>query len=258
LVLFWNKDLIYSIGYIEAPKTFEDIQNIIPQLRRSIFEKIEISPIALGTTENIDNYLEIFLILHKLINEENYKSKLAFYKTLDFYTQFADPSSQYYSWNSSMENQINSFSKGQLAMMINFYSKKVEILQKNSRLNFGIAPLPNFSESPKIINYFNCFFFAVPKQGKSKFGWMFLESLDKNYKNFINMLNLVPTKKEFFDKLNEEQKIVFQAILNSDMFLDFDKNNTRSVLKTAIDNWIYKRKEVENLLERSIYKIFKK
>ena len=258
LVLFWNKDLFYSAGYIEPPKTFEDIQNIIPKTRRiSGFYSIYLSPIALGTTDNIDSFFEIFLVMHKSLNQ-NYKTSYAFEKTLDYYTQFADKNSDYFSWDQNMENQIDSFSKEKVMMIIDFYSKKDEILKKNSRLNFAITQIPTFSQNPKKLNYFSGHFFAIPKQGKNKLGWLFLEIFDKYYKNFVDKMNIVPTKKSFYDKLDEEKKIVFQSILNSDPFSEFNKSYTKDSLKQDIDNWIYRKKDVKQLLQGQVFKFFKK
>jgi len=259
LVLFWNKDLIYSAGYIEPPKTYEDLRNLIPKSRKIIgFSSIELSPVALGTANNIDSFFEIFLVLHKLLNKDDYKSSYAFEKTLDYYTQFADKNSDYFSWDQNMENQIDSFSKEKVIMIIDFYSKKSDILKKNSRLNFAIAQIPEFSQNPKKLNYFYGHFFVVPKQSKNKLGWLFLEIFDKYYKNFVDKMKIIPTKKSFYNKLDEEKKIVFQSILNGDTFSEFNKEYTKEILKKCIDDWIYRKKEAKGLLQKQIFRFFKK
>ncbi|MGC8981352.1 MAG: ABC transporter substrate-binding protein [Minisyncoccia bacterium] len=257
LVLFWNKDLLYSAGYIEPPKTFEDMQNLIKQVRILEFDKIKTSPIALGTANNIKPFSKIFLVFHKLLNRD-YQLPPSFYKTLDFYTQFANKDSEYYSWNPNMDDQLEEFSNGNVAMIIDFYSKKNDILKKNNRLNFDIALLPKFKDNPRSLNYFYGYFFAVPKQGKTKFAWMFIESLDKKYEKFVKSVNLIPAKKSFYDKLDKEGKIVFQSILNSDMFLEFNKKYLEDALKKDIEDWIYRKEDIKRLLQSQIYNFFKK
>ena len=57
---------------------------------------------------------------------------------LRFYTQFADPAKETYSWNKTFQNDKNAFISGKLAFYFGYASEYKDIQQKNPNLRFDI------------------------------------------------------------------------------------------------------------------------
>lgn len=262
LVLFWNKEILNSIGYTEPPQTFEEIIQIIPKIKKlDSSGQIVLSPIAIGSSQNINSYFEIFLAMIKMLNPNMKKTSSgvsgALFTTLNYYTQFTDNKSENFSWHPNMENQRDAFLREQVAMIIDFYSFKDEIIKRNPRFNFGIAALPKFNANPKKTNYIEPYFLAVTKTDP-EISWLFLEMLDKNYQKFVKDLNLNPIKISMGKNLEGENKILFNEMIIGDNFSDVNKDYIKPYIKQDIDNWLSSQKDVKQLIySKQAYKFYK-
>lgn len=173
LALYYNKDLFNAAGIVGPPATWEDLLNDVRKLSRiNQYGVINQSAIALGTAKNINRSTDVLQVLmlqmgsgigqagadqnRTQFSDENSR------KALEFYTQFANISSGFYSWNPLLHYSIDAFSENTLGMMINYSWKYAEIKQKNAKLNFGTAPLPQFAGTAPV-NFPNYWGFAVAK-----------------------------------------------------------------------------------------------
>ncbi|GIW66036.1 MAG: hypothetical protein KatS3mg094_555 [Candidatus Parcubacteria bacterium] len=259
LVLFVNKTYLANIGLYDYPKTFEEIENIIPQLRQTSFTSFQLAPISLGQAHNIDNFVEIFLTINKNLNQENYASKSAVENTLDYLSQFIDLNSNLYSWDYNMPNNILAFSQENLALLPAFYSQKEKIKKINPRLEFAISSFPKFQKSIKKYNYLKVYYFGVIKNKKSKYSWLFIEEFDKSYKEFINSKDLIPLRKDTFENLDSEKKTLINELLVGDYFNEANYEFLVETLPKYLEGWLSNKGNLKNTLERvDIFKFFKK
>ena len=91
---------------------------------------------------------------------------------LSFYTQFADPTSATYSWNSALQSSQDMFIANQLALYFGFASEYNILSQKNPNLDFDVAPVPQLSKSQngqlqgsgQYTTYGNLYAFAIMRQ----------------------------------------------------------------------------------------------
>ena len=74
-------------------------------------------------------------------------------KALRFYTEFANPAKTSYSWNRSLPSAQDAFVAGDVAMYLGFASEYTQIAQRNPNLRFGVAPLPQISQSGTRVTY---------------------------------------------------------------------------------------------------------
>jgi multiple sugar transport system substrate-binding protein len=173
LALYYNKDIFNAAGIASPPKTWDEVSRLLLLFNRvDNYGTISQSGIALGTADNINRSTDIFLALALQMGlSEDTKpglrdkldlSSQAGQKALTFYLQFARVGSPDYSWNPRLHYSIDAFSEGSLAMMVNYSWQVDAIKRKNAKLNFGTAPLPQFSlSSPQnISNYWG---FVVAK-----------------------------------------------------------------------------------------------
>jgi len=260
LVTFANREYLNNAGLLTAPKTFEELQQVIPSLRTlDNSNNIKVAPIALGTANNIDRLYEIFVTIHKNLNQDYYKYPESFYKTLDFYTQFSNKLSHNFSWENYLPNSFVAFAQGQAALIFGLYSDKDKILNINKRIKLEIYPFMRFTNNIKNYNYIKSYFFAVPKQGKHKYAWMVLEFFDKYYENFINKKNLLPVKKILIGKVDKQKKEIVKDLLIGDYFKEFNRPYFENAIKIDIQNWLSDKESIKRIMKtEQINKFFNK
>lgn len=146
LGLYYNEDLLASAG-VKPPTTWEELLSIIPKLRVSDGASITTAAVALGTTNNIENFSDIVatMMMQNGADLRNPTSKEA-EETLVFYRKFADPTDPVYTWNESLDNSIYAFSMGRVAMILapSWRAFDIKEMSKsgNPSLRFKIVPIP--------------------------------------------------------------------------------------------------------------------
>ncbi len=180
LALYYNKDMFNAAGITSPPKTWEDFNDAVYRLNRvdSYGEFIQ-SGAALGTAYNINRATDILGLLMfqngtQMVNQERTEAIFdrpinignetvnAGESALKYYTAFAQSNNSLYSWNPRMHYSIDSFYEGKTAMMINYSWHYETIKNKNSKLNFAVAPVPQIDiHNP--VNFANYWGFAVSK-----------------------------------------------------------------------------------------------
>lgn len=166
LALYYNKDIFNAAGISLPPKTWEELVAMVPALTRiDEFGNIKQSAIALGTGENINRSSDILLNLmqqYGSVITDGQFNETTDQQALDFYTQFTRLGLPTYTWNLRQHYSIDAFYEGTLAMMINYSYHHPTIRQKNAKLNFATAPLPQGKDQAPI-NFANYWGFAVAK-----------------------------------------------------------------------------------------------
>lgn len=169
LVLFWNRDLMGQAGYTTPPFYWDELFAMSQKLtKKSDTGAILKATIALGEFQNITNAKDILstLILQaggsittrdaagKLISaiapqNTGSSAQQASLSALRFYTEFADPATDYYSWSRALPEARSSFAQGDLALYVGHASEAALIKQANPNLNFAPAPLPQVRNDQK-------------------------------------------------------------------------------------------------------------
>ncbi|HHE46034.1 MAG TPA: extracellular solute-binding protein [Candidatus Moranbacteria bacterium] len=179
LGLYYNKDLFNQAGIVSPPTNWDEfVQDAQKLTKIDNFNQIIQSGVALGTAYNINRSTDILSLLMLQNGTEMVDSKgnikfsdSVFTKgktifpgenALSFYTQFANVGSPSYTWNPQMHYSIDAFSEGKTAMMFNYSWQRKTVAEKEPKLNFAVAEIPQFKNSPKI-NYANYWGFAVAK-----------------------------------------------------------------------------------------------
>ncbi|HLC95573.1 MAG TPA: extracellular solute-binding protein, partial [Patescibacteria group bacterium] len=170
LGLYYNKDLFNAVGITAPPATWEELLVDIKKLNRlDAFGNFSQSAIALGTAYNINRSTDILTVLALQMGagqsdqgSGNIFSSAVSQRAIDFYTQFSRIGSGAYSWNPRLHYSIDAFYEGTLGMMINYSWHTATIKQKNAKMNFGVAPLPQFANTAPV-NFVNYWGFVVAK-----------------------------------------------------------------------------------------------
>lgn len=182
LALIYNKDVFNAKSIALMPKTWAEFENLVPQLRElNILNQI-IKPAAaiggsvksIGTASDI---LSLFMLQagSKMVDDNgqvNFDQNAL--SAFNSYIQFANPSSNYYTWNDNIGNSIDIFSQGDLAMIFNYQSSIPLIKAKNPYLNLGVSFMPQL-KLEQFVSYSDYWGIAVSKQSKNQIlGWNFI------------------------------------------------------------------------------------
>lgn len=183
LVLFYNRDLLNTAKIPQVPSIWKDFQQATSKLTRLDRDgNILQSGAGLGTSDNVERYFDILSLLMmqngtKMINE---RGSITFHQmpeelkgrplppgqeALMFYTDFASPSKEVYSWNKDMPNNLTAFTQGKTAFFFG-YSYHLPTIKANApKLNLGIAKAPQIEGAPEI-NYANYWVEVVSKKSE--------------------------------------------------------------------------------------------
>src|SRR3989344_1121575 len=191
LALFYNKDILNSAGISRPPQDWEEFNSDVETITRSDGSgQIIQSGAAIGTARNINRSTDLLsaLMIQTGVRMTDIDNTEALFSgrvnntpvgelALKYYTDFANPSVRTYTWNDAQHYSVDAFIEGKTAMMFN-YSHEVEVLKnKSSRLNFGVAPMPQVSRTD-VKNYAN--YWGVGVVANSKFpneAWKFVAYL---------------------------------------------------------------------------------
>jgi len=191
LALYYNRDLFNTAGIASPPKSWEEFNTAVERLTRlDSSGNIVQAGASMGTSDNINRSIDILMALMvqsgvKMTDDEN--SVASFARSvnntpvgevaLKYYTDFSNPNIRTYTWNNAQHYSVDSFAEGTVAMIFN-YSHQADVLNsKATRLNYGIAPMPQISETD-IKNYANYWAVAVSKKSSApEESWKFISYL---------------------------------------------------------------------------------
>ncbi len=170
LALYYNKTILDQAGIPEPPETWAEFLSAVEQTTRidSTGEIVQ-SGVPLGTGNNIDNASDIFALLLLQNGIEVVKNgSVAFaggmskastnhptLESLRFYTDFARPTKEVYSWNEEQDNAFTAFTQGRVAFYFGFAFDYDRIIARGPQLDIEVIPVPQLNENNpvNIANY---------------------------------------------------------------------------------------------------------
>lgn len=179
LVMYWNRDLFASAGIATPPANWEQLLVAVPRLvQRGDSFSILRAALAFGEYANVAHASDILLTLllqagSSLITEDGARYVVSLNQasgqvarppldaSLDFYTQFANPSSPLYTWNRSLPQDKALFLSGDLALYFGPGSEYGELQAGNVNLNFDAAPVPQGADATVKKSYGTFYSFAI-------------------------------------------------------------------------------------------------
>ncbi|MDP3724249.1 MAG: extracellular solute-binding protein [bacterium] len=146
LVLLVNEDLFSSLGFKEAPKTWNEFRDVAKALtRKDTSGEMVVAGAALGTSTNVEHWSDLLglLILQGGANPENPQGQAA-EDALVFYTRFAKEDGV---WNDRMDPSLVAFANGRVAMAFSPVWRIPEIIRTNPQLKFRVTPVPQLPDA---------------------------------------------------------------------------------------------------------------
>jgi multiple sugar transport system substrate-binding protein len=229
LAMYYNQDLFDQAGVTEVPKYWNrDFQQTVKKLtKQDLKGNILQSGVALGESENIERYSDILAVLMMqngatMMNENGqvlFHTIPEVFKTqgynpglmaLRFYSDFANPVKEVYCWNADMDDSIEMFASGKLAIMFGYSYHLPTIKTMASKLNFLVEPLPQIEGATIPTNMANYWVETVSKKSKNKNeAWDFIKFMAKaeNVESYLEKTNKPTALRSLINSQKEDLEI---------------------------------------------------
>ncbi len=171
MALYYNKNLLDQAGIPLPPTTWEELMDAVRET--TIFnEKGDIiqSGAALGTGANIARSFDILSLLmlqggvkiaqgNSVTFDGNLRASVEGHPTLAamrFYTDFANPTKDVYTWNEKMGDALQAFAAGKVVFYFGFAYDYPKIKAIAPQINMDIVPVPqlNPAKPTNVANYY--------------------------------------------------------------------------------------------------------
>jgi len=269
LALYYNKDLLFSAGIPEPPQTWDQFNEAVKKItKRDDALNIVQSAAAMGTSQNVNRASDILMALMiesgtQMTNAEGTEPTFAISvngqpvgaTALKYYTQFAIPGKEVYTWNAQQNYSIDAFATGKTAMMINYSHQGDLLRQSNPRLNFAVAPIPQVN--PASVRTFASYWApAVAKGTRYPYqAWQFVAYLasPEGVVPYLNAARRPAARKDLVDQQRNDPDLgVFaEQALTARNWLQVDNVAIEKIFLDAIDDVTIRREDESTALQNA-------
>jgi multiple sugar transport system substrate-binding protein len=257
LVLYWDQDMLATAGIPEPPAFWDQLPTMSEQITlKNDNGSVIKSAIALGEYQNIDAAKDILSMLimqaggfittqdsdgHTIAAlEQGGSSSGAAESALRFYTEFADPSKDDYTWDQSLPDARQAFAAGTLAMYIGYASEQPLIRATNPNLNFAIAAIPQLRGTQNTLDGGGVYALAVPKAAHNPNGALTVayllasQSIDSS---LATALGIAPARRDSLaiSTTGSDQLFGKMALIVS-TWIDPDPSQTGPIFQAMIED----------------------
>lgn len=277
LALFYNRAYFKNAEIVNPPKTWNEFAEDVKKLRtKNAADKIDLAGAAIGTAYNVNRAADVLSLLMMQSGAnmaDRAKKRAAFADTvlqngfsfepgaqaLEFYTSFADPSSDFYTWNDAMPNSVDAFAEGNAAMIFG-YAYLIPVLEgKNRYLDFAVAPMPQPADIEDPIAYANYWGFAVSSSPRERTAWEFVRFLarEENSHAYLEKVRRPAAQKALiFTQDGDPLLRPFAAeTLKARSWYEGDNGAVEEMMAQMIDNVVKGKKTVSEALAEAAQKI---
>lgn len=278
LALYYNKDILGSAGIATPAVTWDDLRNQSKRITQRYAGSFNRSAVALGTSANINRATDIVSLLMLQDRTVPYSSDHSrvtldqavrqndgstFYPAADalnFYTSFANQSSDVYSWNSRQDYSTDAFANGDVGYVYGYSYLRDTLKQKAPNLNYDIAPVPQPSTGQNLVNFANYWGFAVSKQSKNpNAGWALISFMTQKdtLLSYYKHHNLPSGRKDIIaEQVSDPDIGVFASEnLTAKSMYKKDPVKFEDIFSQMIDNISLRGQRVEEALSAAVRQI---
>jgi ABC-type glycerol-3-phosphate transport system substrate-binding protein len=182
MVLYYNREILNAAGIAQPAKTWTELQEQVKKITKQDFNgNVTLSGAALGAARNIERSTDILSILMMQNGAQMLTGKGASFgeipenltnrsvapglEALIFYTDFASPQKEVYTWNETLPNSLTAFMQGRTTYFFGYAYHLPTIRAGAPKLQFGISQLPQIAGNPQV-NYANYWMEVISKKTK--------------------------------------------------------------------------------------------
>lgn len=261
LVTYYNRDAIAGANFVVPPATWDDLSTALPLLTKKDTKNAIIqSAIGLGLYDNVRNARDILSALFlqtgnsvALYNTTTKTTAITLGQTqgsadvpdtaraLQFYTNFANPTSTSYTWNSALPNTRAYFVAGKSAFYIGRASELFAIQTENPNLNFDVAQLFQIKGATRPITYGSFSIVAPlksslnPVAGYAAFTWL---ATSTTTDALAKKLSIPPARRDLLlaNPANPYMATFYKSALGAFSWPDPNPTTTAAAFRGMISN----------------------
>ena len=181
------KNIMVTIASIIESALFDLVEQAPRLTRVTDSNRIIQSAVALGGTNNIPRFFDIFssIMLQNGVNAEgkrfnpleNNESAARLAQAFNFYTDFARPGKASYSWNADAEDALEMFASGRLAYLFGYSYHADQLRARNLQFDWDIKNFPQTRGATGTKYYADYWVNVVAKKSKNQdAAWNFIQS----------------------------------------------------------------------------------
>jgi multiple sugar transport system substrate-binding protein len=279
LALYYNKDLLNAAGIATPPETWEQFQNQVRELvETDDLGEIVQAGAGFGTGSNVERAPDIVSLLMMqnrtvMTNNSGYPQ---FDKTpreisdqvdeapgiqaLKFYTDFADPGKNVYTWNNEQPNSLDAFIQGTSAFFIGYSYYLPQIRANAPKMNLGITEIPQIAGNPEV-NYANYWLWTVSKKTKSPdLAWHLVNNMtgEEQAPIYLDEAKRPAARRALLEAQFEDPDIgVFatQVLTAKSWFIGVDPKAMETAMIDMIDSIVEDGMEIKDAIKISVEKV---
>ena len=193
MVLYYNRQLLNQANVPAAPRTWEELKEAVKALTTQDSNgNIIQSGAALGGARNINRAPDILAALMMQNGTDMTRNnQVAFHQVpasltesgvvpgrdaLRFYTDFASPAKEVYTWNENLPESLDAFANQQVAFFFGYAYHLPLIRSLAPGIDLGLTKLPQIATTGRQVNVANYWFEGVTKQSAHRDeAWGFLQ-----------------------------------------------------------------------------------
>jgi multiple sugar transport system substrate-binding protein len=193
MALYYNKDVLNAAGVPLPAQTWAEFQEHVKRLTRYDDQgKLQRPAAGIGTSRNVERSFDVLSLLMmqngaEMADENGYPrfnrtpASLADrevppgVEALVFYTDFANPAKEVFTWDDTQPNSFDAFISGKTAYFFGYAYHLPRIRAQAPKLNFGLTSIPQIDPARKV-NYANYWVEGVSKRTKyPDLAWDFVQ-----------------------------------------------------------------------------------
>lgn len=198
MALYYNKDLLNAAGIPTPPEHWDQFQEQVQKLTKLDAQgKILQSGAALGTAKNVERSTDLLSALMiqngaQMTDAAGYpwfdqvpesaasqRQAPPAYQALEFYSDFANPAKETFTWDAGQPNSLEAFIAGKTAFFFGYSYHLDQIKARAPKINLGITKLPQIDGNP-VKNVANYWMWVVSKKSANQdTAWSFLNFMMK-------------------------------------------------------------------------------
>ncbi len=155
LAVYYNRDLLNTAGIVNPPTTWGELVDQASRLTiLDAQSNILQSAIALGDMRNVRHATEILALLMQqngtamtdasgrtVLFDRGGTENNPGAQAVQFYSDFADPTKEVFSWTSTLTNSLDAFAEGKIAYYLGTLADREEIESLPGASRFEVAPM---------------------------------------------------------------------------------------------------------------------
>ena len=278
MAMYFNRDLLDNSGIAQPARTWNEFQEHVGRLARFDSNRnILTAGAAMGTSENVPRAIDILSVLmlqngaemeaggavnfHRIPESlRGLRQEIPGVQATDFYTSFANPNRQSFTWDESQPDGFDAFLQGRVGYFFGYQYHQELIRGLAPALNFGVSSLPQISGN-QTVNYANYWVEGVSRKTPNiDIAWDFVQFMTSTQEASKYLARSgQPTALRELVPLQQEDPNLFvfasQLLTAQSWYHGQDPGAMEAIMKDLIDSVLAGEDQTRDLLELAAQRV---